>query len=90
MMTATVFDVWAHVAGKMHRIDLIEEADRLDREELVAVKADLRLAHCKEGADQSTRDIASVALVFLDPNNMMFRKVRRGPSGWRSPSRRLS
>jgi hypothetical protein len=30
-MSATVFDVWAYVAGKMHRIDLVEEPDRLDQ-----------------------------------------------------------
>jgi hypothetical protein len=38
-MAATVFDVWAYVAGKMHRIDLVEEDDRLDRDELFAVRA---------------------------------------------------
>jgi hypothetical protein len=36
-MSATVFDVWAHAAGKMHRIDLIEEPDRLDRDELLPI-----------------------------------------------------
>jgi hypothetical protein len=34
-MSATIFDVWAHVAGKMHRIDLIEEHDRLNHDELL-------------------------------------------------------
>jgi hypothetical protein len=29
-MSATVFDVWAYVAVKMHRIDLMEEVNRLD------------------------------------------------------------
>jgi hypothetical protein len=33
-MSAPVFDVWAYGAGKMHRIDLVEEPDRLDRDEL--------------------------------------------------------
>jgi hypothetical protein len=46
-MSATVFDVWAYVAGKMHRIDLVEEDDRLDRDELFAVRAGLRLLQCK-------------------------------------------
>jgi hypothetical protein len=45
-MSATVFDVWAHAAGKMHRIDLVEEADRLDRDEMFAVRAGLRLLQC--------------------------------------------
>jgi hypothetical protein len=39
-MSATVFDVWAHVAGKMHRIDLVEEPDRLEYDELFAIRAD--------------------------------------------------
>jgi hypothetical protein len=30
-MSATVFGAWAYVAGKMHRIDLVEEVDRLPR-----------------------------------------------------------
>jgi hypothetical protein len=42
-MSATVFDVWAHIAGKMHRTDLLEETDRLDQDELFAVRAGLRL-----------------------------------------------
>jgi hypothetical protein len=46
-MSATIFDVWAHTAGKMHRIDLIDEPDRLDRDELFAVRAGLRLLQCK-------------------------------------------
>ena len=36
-MSATAFDVWAYAAGKMHRIDLVEEPGRLDREELFAL-----------------------------------------------------
>jgi hypothetical protein len=38
----------------MYRIDLIEEADRLHRDELAALTTDSRVAHCKQGADQST------------------------------------
>jgi hypothetical protein len=45
-MSATVFDVWAHIAGKMHRIDLVEEDDRLGRDEFFAVRAGLRLLQC--------------------------------------------
>jgi hypothetical protein len=37
-MSATVFDVWAHAAGNMHRIVLVEELDRLDCDELFAVR----------------------------------------------------
>jgi hypothetical protein len=38
-MSATVFNVWAYAACKMHRIDLVGEPDRLDRDELFAVRA---------------------------------------------------
>jgi hypothetical protein len=57
-MSATVFDVWAHVQGKMHRIDLVEEPDKLDRDELFAVRAGLRLLQCKPDMPQSIRDVA--------------------------------
>jgi hypothetical protein len=33
-MSATVFEVWAYAAGKMHRIDVVEEPAKLDRDEL--------------------------------------------------------
>jgi hypothetical protein len=46
-MSATAFDVWAYAAGKMHRIDLLEEPDRLDRDELFVVRAGLRFLQCK-------------------------------------------
>jgi hypothetical protein len=79
-MAATVFDVWAHVAGKMHRIDLVEEPDRLDRDELFAVRAGLRLLQCKPDTPPSIQDVATVMLIFLDRDNMMFNTVHRGPS----------
>jgi hypothetical protein len=79
-MSASVFDVWAHVAGKLHRIDLVEEPDRLDRDELASVRAGLRLAQCNRGVQQSTRDIATVMLVFLDRAKVMFDRVDRRPS----------
>jgi hypothetical protein len=74
-MSATVFDVWAHVAGKMHRIDLVEEPDRLDRDELFAVRAGLRLLQCNPDMPQSIRDVATVLLIFLDGDNKMFTKL---------------
>jgi hypothetical protein len=54
-ISATVFDVWAYVAGKMHRVDLVEEADRLDRDELFAVRAGLRLLQCNPDAPKHPR-----------------------------------
>jgi hypothetical protein len=86
-MSATLFDVWAHVAGKMHRIDLIEQPDRLDREELVNVRAGIRLAQSGRCVDQTTRDIASAMLIFLDRDDRMFKRVHSRRLEWRSPSR---
>jgi hypothetical protein len=79
-MSATVFDVWAHAAGKMHRIDLVEQPDRLDRDELFAVKSGLRLLQCDPDTPPSIQDVATVMLIFLDRDNMMFKRVHRGPS----------
>jgi hypothetical protein len=44
--SATVFDVWAQPAGKMYRINLVDEFDRLDRDEMFAVRAGIRLLQC--------------------------------------------
>jgi hypothetical protein len=74
-MSATVFDVWAYGAGKMHRIDLVTQTDRLDRDELVAVRAGLRLLQCKPDMPQSIHDVATVMLIFLDEDNKLFTKL---------------
>jgi hypothetical protein len=71
-MSATVFDVWAYIPGKMHRIDLVEEPDRLDRDELFVVRAGLRLLQCKPETPPSIKDLVTVMLIFLDRDNMMF------------------
>jgi hypothetical protein len=73
--SATVFDVWAYVAGTMHRIDLVEEPDRLDHDELFAVRAGLRLLQCKPDMPQCIRDVAMAILIFLDEDNKMFTKL---------------
>jgi hypothetical protein len=73
-MSATIFDVWAYVAGKMHRIDLVEEPDRLDRDELFAVRAGLRLLQCNPDTPPSIRELATVILIFLDRDNMMLKR----------------
>jgi hypothetical protein len=77
--SATVFDVWAHAAGKMYRIDLVEEADRLDGDEMFAVRAGLRLLQCDPKAPASIRDVATGLLIFLDRDYLMFRRVHPGP-----------
>ena len=72
-MSATVFDVWAYIPGKMHRIDLVDEADRLDRDELCAVRAGLRLLQCKLGLPTNIQELATTLLIFLDRDNMMLK-----------------
>jgi hypothetical protein len=79
-MSATVFDVWAYVAGKMHRIDLVEEADRLDRDELFAVRAGLRLLQSNPDTPPSIQELATIILIFLDRDNMISKRVHRRPS----------
>jgi hypothetical protein len=77
-MSATVFDAWAYVTGKMHRIDLVEEPDRLDRDELFAVRAGLRLLQCKPDTPPSIQELATVILIFLDRDNMMVKRYDAG------------
>jgi hypothetical protein len=77
-MSATVFDVWAYVAGKMHRIDLIEQPDRLDRDELFAVRAGLRLLQCNPDTPRCIQELATIILIFLDRDNKMFKGIHRG------------
>jgi hypothetical protein len=79
-MPATVFDVWAHVAGKIHRIDLIEEANRLDHDELFALRTGLRWLQCRPDTPPSIQELATALLIFLDRDNMMFNRMHRGPS----------
>jgi hypothetical protein len=70
-MPATVFDVWEHVAGKMHRIDVAEETERLSCAELAAARAGLRLLQCAPDAAPDMLDIASAMLIFLDREKMI-------------------
>jgi hypothetical protein len=79
-MSASVFDVWAYTAGKMHRIDLVEQPDRLDHDELFAVRAGLRFLQCNPSTPQRIQDLATVLLIFLDRDNMMFKGVHRRSS----------
>jgi len=69
-MPATVFDVWEHVAGKMYRIDVAGETERLSRAELAEIRARLRLLQCSSGVAANTLHIAMVMLVFLDKEEM--------------------
>jgi hypothetical protein len=78
-MSATVFDVWAHVAGKMHRVDLIDQPDRLDRDELFAIRAGLRLLQCKADMPSSIREVATGMFIFLDRYDMGSDRRHREP-----------
>jgi hypothetical protein len=69
-MPATVFDVWEHAAGKMYRVDVAGENERLSRAELAEIRARLRLLQCASGLAASTLHIAMVMLVFLDKEEM--------------------
>jgi hypothetical protein len=78
-MSATLFDVWEHAAGKMYRIDLVEQPDRLDRHELLAVKNRLRLLQCNRDTPANIQDLATAFLLFLDRDSIMFKSVHSGP-----------
>ena len=73
--SATVFDVWDHVGKKMHRIDVAECPDKLDGDELRAIRAHLRLLQCVPDIAASVRYIASAMLIFLDREKMMSRRM---------------
>jgi hypothetical protein len=73
-MSATVFDVWAHTAGKMHRIDLVEQTDRLDHDELFAVRAGLRLLQCNPATPPSIQELATIILISLDKDNIISKR----------------
>jgi hypothetical protein len=69
-MPATVFDIWEHAAGKMHRVDVAAEIERLSRAELAEIRARLRLLQCASGIAASTLEFATVMLIFLDKEGM--------------------
>jgi hypothetical protein len=81
-MSVTVFDVWAYAPGKMHRIDLVDEPDRLDHDELFAVRAGLRLLQCNPDTPSSIQELATTILIFLDKDNMILKLAHRGPPWW--------
>jgi hypothetical protein len=71
--SATVFDVWEHAVGKMHRIDVAGNADSLRRAELTELRAGLRLLQCTPGLPAGIQQIAAVMLIFLDREEMFFK-----------------
>jgi hypothetical protein len=70
-MPATVFDVWEHAAGKMHRVDVAGETERLGHAEQAEIRARLRLLQCASGLAAGTLHMATAMLIFLDKEEMM-------------------
>jgi hypothetical protein len=70
--SATVFDIWEPATGKMHRVDVEGDTERLEHAELGAVRAALRLLQCEPDVRPSTREVAMTMLIFLDREDMMF------------------
>jgi hypothetical protein len=64
--SATVFDVWEYAGKTMHRIDVAGCPDKLDGNELRAIRAHLRLLQCVPDVPASVRYMASAMLIFLD------------------------
>jgi hypothetical protein len=81
--SATIFDIWEPAAGKMHRIDVAGDTKRLDHAELGAVRAALRLLQCERDVPPSIRDVAVTMLIFLDREDMMFRRYKSLDQGQR-------
>ena len=79
-LSATVFGVWEYAGQRMHRIDVERHADRLDRAELTAIRARLRLLQCSPCLHRKLRELVSVMLVFLDREDTMSKSVGRAPT----------
>jgi hypothetical protein len=75
--SATVFDVWEPTARTMHRIDVAGDTETLERAELGSVRAALRLLQCKPDILPSIQNVAMTMLVFLDREDMIFRRYAR-------------
>jgi hypothetical protein len=72
--SATVFDIWEPAAGKMHRVDVEAVTERLEHAELAAVKTALRLLQCERDVRPGIREVAMAMLIFLDREDMIFRR----------------
>ncbi len=72
--SATVFDVWEPAAGKMHRIDVAANTERLEHADLVEIRAGLRSLQCEPDVPHGIQNVAMVMLIFLDREDRMFRR----------------
>jgi hypothetical protein len=83
-MPATVFEVREHAGKRMHRVDVAGHAGMLDRTELTAIRARLRLLQCRPDVHPAVREIAPVLLIFLDREDWIEKRCSRG---WAAGSR---
>jgi hypothetical protein len=72
--SATVFDIWEPAAGKMHRIDVAAETEKLEHGELRAVRAGLRLLQCEPEVQPNIQTLAMTMLIFLDREEKIFKR----------------
>ncbi len=74
-MLATIFDVWDQGTGVTHRIDLLEDPDRLNHDELVDARTRFRLLQCEVDAPARIRNLSASLLIFLDRDNMLLKRA---------------
>ena len=55
----------------------LEQPDSLDRDELFAVRAGLRLLQCNADTPPNIQELAATILIFLDRDNMISKRVHR-------------
>ncbi len=58
----------------MHRIDVAGDNERLERDEIDAVRGALRLLQCEPDVPPGTREVAMTMLIFLDREDMIFKR----------------
>jgi hypothetical protein len=75
-MPATIFEAWEHARQKMHRVDLAEAADRLDKAEMAKLRATLRRLQCSPEPRRDVKNLVTVMLLFLDAEEAHSRRIR--------------
>jgi hypothetical protein len=81
--SATIFDIWEPAAGKMYRIDVAGDPNKLEHAELASIRAALRLLQCKRDLPPSIRNVAVTMLIFLDAEDRVFRRYKSLGQGQR-------
>jgi hypothetical protein len=75
-MPATIFEIWEHARQKMHRVDLVAAAERLDKTELAKVRATLRRLQCSPEPRRDIKGTVTVMLIFLDAEEAHSERIR--------------